>query len=177
MKQERKMHLLVKSALLSALLCVSALLVVPIGPVPFSLAILAVTLIGALLPPVWALASVATYLLLGAIGLPVFAGFSAGIGVLFGPTGGYLIGYFALAICVSFAGKMQWHLPLRFAFGVLGLLICYLLGTVWFMLVMQTGFVEALWVCVLPFALADFIKIAFAIALAQVLKKRLQQQN
>ncbi len=175
MQRKGKVRMLVKAGLLCAIICVFSQLVVPIGPVPFSLSILAVALTGALLPTVWALASVAAYLLLGLFGLPVFAGFSAGAGVLFGPTGGYLIGYFMLAFFASIcAKKTVW---LRFMGAALGLLLCYAFGTVWFVAITGTEFVQALWICVIPFVLPDIAKIAVATLAAQAVQKRMQNEG
>ena len=81
---------LVLAGLLAAVIAVLAQISLPIGPVPFTLAVLGVFLTGLLLTPGWAMASIAVYLVIGAIGLPVFSGFSGGPAVLVGPTGGYL---------------------------------------------------------------------------------------
>ncbi len=173
METMRKSGKMVRAALLAALLCVLALVVVPLGPVPFSMAVFGVALIGAFLPPLWAAASLGCYLLLGFCGLPVFAGFKAGPGVLLGPTGGYLAGYFVLALAISFAVKKAWPVWLQALCGLLGLMGCYLLGTLWFMLVTGATFIEGLTLCVFPFALPDLGKIALALVLAAALQKRM----
>ena len=78
-----------------AIMAVSAWVTIPLGPVPFTLQMFAVTFAIVLLTPAQALAAISGYLLLGAVGLPVFSGMRGGIGVLVaGPTGGFLWGYF-----------------------------------------------------------------------------------
>ena len=76
-----------------AIMAVSAWITIPLGPVPFTLQMFAVTFAIVVLTPTQAMASIAGYLLLGAVGLPVFSGMRGGFGVLAGPTGGFLWGY------------------------------------------------------------------------------------
>lgn len=115
------------------------------------------------------------YLLLGLIGIPVFAGFSAGPGVLLGNTGGYLLGFLFSDLLMwgmeRFLGKKTWVLALSM---VLGLLVCYAFGTVWFLAVYTrstgpVGLMTVLGWCVFPFVLPDLLKIG----LAMLLQRRL----
>lgn len=113
--------------------------------------------------------SVLVYLLLGAVGIPVFAGFRGGIGVLLGTTGGYIVGFFLSALVMwgmeKLLGRKTWVLVLSM---VLGLLVCYAFGTVWFMTVYarSTGAIglgTALGWCVFPFVIPDIVKIILAL--------------
>ena len=54
---------------------------------------------------------------------------------------------------------------------VTGNLICYISGTVWFMLVTQTAFWEALMLCVVPFLPGDAVKIVAAMLLSVKINK------
>lgn len=86
-----------------AIIAVSAWVVVPIGPIPFTLQMFAITFAIVVLSPKEAIAAITGYLLLGAVGVPVFSGMRGGIGVLAGPTGGFLWGYlFGVAAAVLF---------------------------------------------------------------------------
>ncbi len=76
-----------------AIMAVSAWMVVPLGPVPFTLQMFAITFAIVVLKPKEAVAAIFGYELLGAVGVPVFSGMRGGIGVLAGPTGGFLWGY------------------------------------------------------------------------------------
>ena len=80
------------TALMTALMCIAAPLTVPIGPVPVSMATLAVYLAGALLGARRGMATVGLYILIGAVGLPVFSGFRSGLHQLAGVTGGTWLG-------------------------------------------------------------------------------------
>lgn len=160
------------ASLLAACTAVLAQVVVPLGPVPFNLAVLGAFLAGILLPPTWAGVSMAVYLALGACGVPVFAGFQGGIGVLLGNTGGFALGYLCIAVCTA-EGQKQPQRAVRAAFAAIGLCLCYALGTLWFCLLTGTALQKALWVCVLPFVLPDFAKSFGAAALGKALKRRL----
>lgn len=173
--QQTKTYRLVAVGLFTALLAVISPFTIPIGPVPISLGVFGVALMGAMLPPLWSLAGVGAYLLLGMAGLPIFTGFRAGPGVLFGVTGGYLIGYFLLALGVSLAVSRRLPAPLVALCSAVGMGSCYLLGTLWYMVVAGAGFVSGLTLCVVPFIIPDLIKIGCAVALAAALRKRLER--
>lgn len=86
-----------------AIMAVSAWVTVPLGPIPFTLQMFAITFAVVVLSPKEAMAAITGYLLLGAVGVPVFSGMRGGIGVLAGPTGGFLWGYlFGVAAAVLF---------------------------------------------------------------------------
>lgn len=86
-----------------AIMAVSAWVTVPLGPIPFTLQMFAITFAIVVLSPKEAIAAITGYLLLGAVGVPVFSGMRGGIGVLAGPTGGFLWGYlFGVAAAVLF---------------------------------------------------------------------------
>ena len=84
---------LTKMGLLTALICVSAYIVIPLPFSPASLTAqtLVVNLIALLLPPRQAAFTIIVYIFLGLTGLPVFSGGVGGPGKLFGPTGGYIM--------------------------------------------------------------------------------------
>lgn len=151
-------------AVCAALIAVCSWISIP-AAVPFTLQTFAVFLTCELLgsAAIW---SVLLYLLLGAVGAPVFAGFSGGIAPLIGPTGGYLMGFVAIALLMSAWRKAlggKWTVPGM----LLSLALCYLLGTVWFVVVYARSgsaisFGTALSWCVLPYIVPDVIKIALA---------------
>ena len=88
-----------------AIMAVSAWVTVPLGPVPFTLQMFAITFAIVMLSPKECITAIVLYLALGAIGLPVFSGMSGGIAKLMGPTGGFLWGYiFGVAAAVRADG-------------------------------------------------------------------------
>lgn len=168
-----KTYTLVLTGVMAALIAVLSPFTIPLGPIPFSLAVFAVYLAGAMLPPLPALAAVLVYLLLGVAGMPVFSGFQAGPQVLLGPTGGYLAGYFLLALAASLAVGASPKFPLRLAGALAGLVVFYLLGTLWYVFVTGAGFLSGLLVCVAPFVVWDCLKAVLALGLAAALQKRM----
>ena len=105
MKTKLNLNMALRAALLAALTAVLAQLQLPIGPVPFNLAVLGAFLAGMLLRPAWAVCSMCVYMALGVIGIPVFAGFLGGPAVLVGKTGGYVLGYVCIAWCTAMARR------------------------------------------------------------------------
>lgn len=146
-----------RAALLAALTAVLAQVQLPIGPVPFNLAVLGAFLAGMLLRPAWAACAMGVYMALGLIGIPVFAGFVGGPAVLAGKTGGYVLGYVCIAWCTAMARRFG-RLWLTAAGMALGLVLCYALGTAWFMGMTGTGLGPSLAFCVWPFVVPDICK-------------------
>jgi len=122
---------------------------------------------------------VIVYLILGANGIPVFAGFSGGLGVLLGSTGGYLIGFVFSALVMWAIEGIFGRKPVVSILAMLaGLFVCYLFGTLWFMMVYarSNGAVSLLTVlgwCVFPFIIPDLAKIGLAYLLSQRVRKLL----
>lgn len=145
--------------------------------VPFTLQTFGVFLAVGLLGGKRGSLAVLVYLLLGAIGIPVFAGFTGGIGIILGSTGGYIVGFLFSALVMwameSLLGKKRWVLALSM---LLGLLVCYVCGTIWFMLVYANnsgaiGVWTALTWCVFPYIIPDILKILLALNLSKRLTK------
>lgn len=159
-------------ALGAALIAVCSLISIP-TTVPFTLQTFAVFAILSLLGGKRGTISVLVYILLGAVGAPVFAGFSGGVGVVLGSTGGYIIGFILTGLVYILATKFfKKTLLVEIVALVLGLVACYALGTVWFMVVYSRnaeaiGAMTALSWCVFPFIIPDLVKFALALVLAR----------
>jgi len=168
---------LILTGMFTAVICVLSQIIIPLEPVPFSLSLLAIYLTGAMLEPRYAFLAALIYVLLGTFGLPVFAGFAGGPHILTGMTGGFIMAYPIMAFVTSVFFKLSKNIKslIYIILPVLGmiisLLICYLLGTLWFSYVTGSAIYYALSVCVLPFVAFDLIKIGMAVVIATVLKK------
>lgn len=163
------------TALSIAIIVVSAWVTVPIGPVPFTLQMFAVTFAILVLTPKQAIAAIAGYLALGAIGVPVFSGMRGGIGVLMGPTGGFLWGYLigvsvAVGVLALFRSRGVDNFAVGVLCGVIFTLIAYACGWFQYMFVAGVGPVQSLLVTVAPFIVVDLIKIVAATAAARVVR-------
>lgn len=147
------------------------------GAVPFTLQTFGVFLTVMVLGGKRGTIAVLLYIFLGLVGIPVFSGFRGGIGVLLGNTGGYIFGFIFSALLMwtleRFFGKKLWTQALSM---LLGLLACYTFGTAWFMVIYAQnsgaiGLGTVLGMCVVPFVIPDFIKIALALLLGKQLRK------
>lgn len=156
----------------SAFVAVCAHVALPLyfTPVPLTLQPFAILLLGLLLSPRLASATLAAYLGEGALGLPVFAPtplMAGGLAHLLGPTGGYLLAYPFAAALISFLWRQTGRgFPaalISAAAGNLAILCC---GALWLAAVTHASAQSVLTLAVLPFLPGDALKIAAAAALA-----------
>ena len=155
-------------ALSTAMITVCAWISIP-TVVPFTLQTFAMFMAGGLLGAKKGTLSVIVYLAIGLAGLPVFAQFSGGPGVLFGITGGYMIGFVFTALTVGLMcdklGRKLWALAVSM---VLGLAVCYIFGTAWYLAVVYgteiniEKILSAISLCIVPYLPFDALKIALA---------------
>lgn len=145
--------------------------------IPFTLQLLAICLTAALLGTKLGTATILVYILLGLVGVPVFSGFKGGVAALMGPTGGYIIGFIFTALIVGFASEKfgKKILVLTIAM-VVGVLVCYVFGTIWFVFVYTktkepVGIMTALSWCVIPYLIPDAVKIAISVLLTKRLER------
>lgn len=174
MKTKSKTQNMALAALCAALTAVIAPWSVPLGPVSLTLGVFGVFFAGAMLAPVWAAAAMGVYIGLGALGLPIFSNGNGGLQALVGMTGGYLWAYPLMAALLSIVCRKSEKMLLRLCAVAGGQLVCYVLGTAWFMYVRGADLVTSLSACVIPFILPDFLKGVCALLLAALLRKRLK---
>lgn len=163
-------------ALFAVLMAVCSWIAIPTA-IPFTMQTFAVYFALNFLGGKKGTASVCIYLLLGLIGLPVFANGTAGIGIIMGTTGGYMIGWIFSGLVMwlleKLIGRKLWAQAISM---LIGLIICYIVGTAWFMVVYAstTGAIS-LWValgwCVIPFIIPDLVKLGLALWLSKRLEK------
>ena len=160
-------------AVMAALICAAGPLTIPAGPIPLSLATLAVYLAGSILGRKKGTLAVGLYLIIGIIGVPVFSGFSGGFQKLAGVTGGYLVGYLPCAYLSGMGGELRektgwwFHVLMMIA----GTVLLYAVGTAAFMLHTGNALGAALSLCVIPFLPGDILKVAAATFLTQTLRR------
>ncbi len=166
------------TAIMTAVICLCSLITIPFFSVPFTMQTFGVFLALEILGAKLGAASIGTYILLGLVGVPVFSGFGAGPAHIIGPTGGYIIGFlFTAIVYLVFESLVKTgHEITKWICRVVGLLVCYLIGTIWFVTVMgingkSIGIGAALTMCVLPFIIPDMIKIIFAVYIGKLIKK------
>lgn len=172
-----KTKMLILSALFAAVTAVFSQILIPIGPVPINLGTLAVFLAGGFLGHKYGTLSIGVYILLGVVGVPVFAGFKGGAAAITGPTGGYIIGYLFIAFIVGLAVSKSEKVSLIILISamIIGLAICYILGTTWFIHLTGWTLKKALMTCVVVFLPGDALKIFLATVMVKKLKPRLEK--
>lgn len=158
-----------KMALMVAMNCVSAYIIIPL---PFSLSPLAlqtliVNLTGYVLNAKQAFMTMLVYLLLGLAGVPVFTGGSAGPGKLFGPTGGYIIGFLFTAVFLAYFRGEKYSFKRYALLGcVIGIPLIYVFGVVQLKLITGMGWDKAIMTGALPFIPLDIVKCLAAAVIA-----------
>lgn len=178
-KKNNKTKELCFCGLMVALMAICSWIQLSIGPVPFTLQTFGVFAAVGILGGKLGTISVLVFVILGAVGVPVFAGFSGGPSVLFGATGGYIIGFIFTALVMWLFEKLLGKGIIKLVISmVVGLFVCYLFGTAWFVLTYTGGSVsvkEALGWCVIPFIIPDLIKMACAAVVSSALNKTVQK--
>ena len=121
--------------------------------------------------------AVLIYLLLGSVGAPVFAGFRGGLSCFLEAGGGFLLGFLLIGLSyLLFERLFRGRAIFRLVGLAVGLLLCYLSGTLFFVCVyMQNGshigFFGALLITVVPYIVPDAIKLYLAFLLWGRLRK------
>lgn len=157
---------LTRCALFAAMMALCAWIGIPLGHTVFTMQTFGVLLALGVLGGKRGTVSILCYLLLGAAGLPVFSGFRGGMGAILGPTGGYLWGFLATGLIYWAAEK--WSRPPAM---VLGLLVCYGCGTVWYMVYTGGALGLVLLQTVAPYLIPDALKLILALRLTKKIKK------
>lgn len=164
-------HSVAKQVLLvvgaSLFIAVAAQIAVPIPftPVPLTLSPLAVLIVGIALGSRRGAAAAVLYLLEGLSGLPVGAQGHGGPLWLIGPTAGYLYSYPFAAFIAGWFSERGWgnSIPRAFAAMLIALVVIFAGGWSW--LAILSGPRAALTMGIVPFVIADLVKIAIGAAL------------
>ena len=177
-----KTYDLVYIAVFAVVMAVCSWISIP-AQVPFTLQTFGVFMAVGVLGGKRGTLAILVYVLLGTVGVPVFAGFSGGIGALLGNAGGYIVGFIFSALVMWAIERIFGRKPVvQIISMVVGLIVCYAFGTVWFMFAYTrstgpVGLMAVLGWCVFPFILPDCVKIALAILIAKRLPKRFVYQG
>ena len=126
-------------ALSVALIAICSWIIIPIT-IPFTMQTFAIFAVLGLLGGRNGTLAILCYLLIGLLGIPVFSGFRGGVGILLGSTGGYLIGFLIMGLVywliTKLFGTKTWVMALSM---ILGLLLLYIFGTLWFIQVYMSS--------------------------------------
>lgn len=172
MSSKDKTMEMTRLALLIAMNCVSAYMIIPL---PFSLSPLAlqtmiVNLVAFLLTPKQAIITMFVYILIGLIGVPVFTGGTAGPAKMFGPTGGYIWGFMIAAGLIAWLKGRSYSFKRYAAVSIcVGIPVIYLFGALQLKFLTQMNWEAVLLTGVLPFIPMDIVKCLAAAVIARPL--------
>lgn len=154
-----------------AVVSVSAQIVIPIGPVPFSLQVFALSCISFTMTRKQAIYTVILYVIMGLIGFPIFTYARGGVGVLGSPTIGFIIGFIPFVILLSTITNRLLAVFLAYItlyiFGIAMLARYYSLNTD---TIVNAQLLASSW---LPFIPSDFLSMFFATRISKRLKTSL----
>ena len=158
----RHIVLIVAGALVVAL---TAQIVIPADPVPFTGQTFGVLTVGAALGFRRGAAALLLYVAIGALGLAVFApGGPQGIDRIVGATGGYLIGFVVAAAIVGRLAELGWdrHIGGSLAAMAIGTAVIYAIGVPWLKVVTGMPWETAVAGGMTKFLIWDAAKLAVA---------------
>ena len=162
---------LTKNAILLALMCVIGMFSLPLGDnIKVSLQLLMVFIIGLSASSfIDSVIVTGLYLLLGLF-LPIYAGFSAGVS----PTFGFVISFPVICVPLYFLNKLKIKNQfIRMSIACLvGLIICYTIGTLFLKLYLNISIEKALLIAVVPYIPFDIAKIVIAELVVSLLPKK-----
>jgi biotin transport system substrate-specific component len=151
----------------TALTALSAQLIIPMYPVPFTMQTFVVLIVGSTLGTARGTLSMLLYAVLGLVGLPIFGGASSGAAVLFGASGGYIIGFIFAAALTGWLAQSNWdkkYLGAAVSF-VAGGVVIFAFGLMGLSMALNLGLQDTLAGGLYPFAITEILKAALATAL------------
>jgi biotin transport system substrate-specific component len=151
----------------TALTALSAQLIIPMYPVPFTMQTFVVLIVGSTLGTTRGTLSMLLYAMLGLVGLPIFGGASSGAAVLFGASGGYIIGFVFAAALTGWLAQSNWdkkYLGAAVSF-VAGGVVIFAFGLMGLSMSLHLGLQDTLAGGLYPFAITEVLKAALATAL------------
>lgn len=132
---------------------------IPIGPIPVTLQLFAITITSFILPLKNTLICICTYIFLGLIGLPIFSN-GGGVSYFFYPSFGFIIGFVGYCILIKIHTK---NLFFKYFKYFLAIIILYTIGVFYMYLICRYylnttySFLNIIKAAVLPFIFKDIV--------------------
>ena len=146
-----------------AILAIIAPISINVSLIPFNLSLFIIFIISSIFSLKDSLIIILLYIILGLIGLPVFAGYVNAYEALSSISGGFILGFIPCIISINLIQKINKNsYIITFASMFVGLVLCYLLGIIHFMLLTSSSIIYAFSVAILPFIFIDLLKIIIA---------------
>jgi biotin transport system substrate-specific component len=174
-RQQKKLRMMIITALFAAIIGVLAQMTIPLPIVPITGQTLAIGLAATILGARYGTITVLLYLFIGAVGVPVFAEFSGGISKLVGPTGGYLVGFVPSVFVIGWMlEKTSFTFKNALFANTAGMLITLVFGTIWLKSVLEMSWTAAFTSGFAPFILVGIVKAALASWIGITVRRRLE---
>jgi biotin transport system substrate-specific component len=147
-------------------IALSAQIIIPTTPVPFTGQTLGILVVGGALGLRRGATAVLLYLAIGALGVPIYAEGKAGFAILGGVTGGYLIGFVVAAAIVGRLAELGWdrRLPGALVAMAIGTAVIYAIGVPWLKLTTGLSWADAVNAGMTTFLVWDAAKLLIAAA-------------
>lgn len=176
-KKRMSTRKIVYAGMFAAILAIITQISIPtFSGVPITLQTFAVALTGVILGWKLGVSSIGVYILVGAAGAPVFANMRGGFQVLTAHTGGFIWGFLFLALLCGIGAIMK-NKALGILLGFFGLVICHVLGTLQFSLVMSMDLWKSVTLVSIPYLIKDIVSVVLAYVVGWEIKKRLLKVN
>lgn len=177
-------------ALFAAVIVICSWIAIPISEISITLQTMGVCMAAGFLGWKRGTLCVICYILLGICCVPVFSGFKNFYALIASASAGYVIGFIFTAFIVGLvsdkmhlignrvkgnAAKQIVQLIILALAMAVGVAVCYVFGTLWFMLIYKGSVTTsnlqiALTYCVYPYIIPDLVKIVLATFLVNYLK-------
>ncbi|MBE5935912.1 MAG: biotin transporter BioY [Lachnospiraceae bacterium] len=172
--EDNKTKYITRIGVITAIMCIIAPISIPIGEIPITFTSLILFIFIYVVGWKTTLISYIIYVLIGLVGVPVFSGYVGGVSRILGPTGGYIIGMIPLIIISGIVINNSKNKVVNILGLIIGTIVCYLFGMIWFSFIMNIRFIMAFNICIVIFIPGDVIKIIMAIIIGPRVKRRMQ---
>lgn len=179
MEQLSKTAKMIYIAVIAVFMAICSWITIP-GIVPFTLQTFALYVGLWVVGGKYTTSSLILYIIMGCVGVPVFSGFKGGVGVIMGPTGGYIFGFILLTAIIWIYEKIAKKESdvIKISLMIIGTLLCYFCGSMWYMYVSgvpfgKEGFVSVMMICVVPYLIPDALKFVLAKIVGKRVNKRI----
>ena len=166
------------ASLFAALTAVSAMITIPVWPVPITMQTAVVCLSGIILGSKYGAVSQLIYVLVGLLGVPIFGGMTGGFESVFKPSFGFLIGFIFAAY---FAGLIVENVGSskkgRVLASLVGIISPYLVGIPYMYMILTVymgkdlNIIQILQMGLIPFVIGDTLKFFTVVFLADRVAK------
>ena len=171
-----KIKNIIVASLFTAIICICSVLSFNLFGISFSLSLVGIFISSTMQATVYSLLSTSAYVIIGLIGVPIFANFNCGISAIIGPSGGFIMAYPLISVLIPLLNKYFGDSYIKnITYCSVSLIVCYLMGSLWYSNVYSCSFIQAATVCIFPFIIPDVVKIFLSCYIAKNIKKHIKK--